>query len=356
MADGLRIDPEFAALCRQLTTQESALLESQLEEDGCRDPIVTWANHEDTILDGHNRYRICTALGIKFKTVALNIPDREAAKRWIHRNQIGKRNATPDEIAYHRGKLYEAEKKDEGGRADRDFSGGNNCPPKTADALADEFGVSPKTIKNDAAFSRGVDAIAEAAGPDAKAAVLSGKANKKDVIAVGREKDTGKKSQAAKAVAAVSTAPKSNGAAVKAEPTAKKKADFTAVCRWASGRKQAITADEAAEKFDLSVDGMKRALNAAAQSQGYIIRQLPKEGRDKDEYRITRAVHFGKLDLPADSAGGTEDMKLAAKELRDLALTYRDKTSAKRCSTWTPEEQEKLLSLCITLANAFVEG
>jgi len=36
---------------------------------------------------------------------------------------------------------------------------------KTADRLASEFGVSAPTIKRDAAFAKGVDAIAEAAGP-----------------------------------------------------------------------------------------------------------------------------------------------------------------------------------------------
>jgi hypothetical protein len=81
-------------------------------------------------------------------------------------NQLGKRNLTPEEQAYHRGLLYENEKNDEAfkGNQHTESGGDKTCPHlKTADALAAEFGVSRTTIKNDAAFAKGVDAIAEAA-------------------------------------------------------------------------------------------------------------------------------------------------------------------------------------------------
>ena len=55
----LTVDPEFSALCTDLSPEEMNLLENSLEVDGCREPIAVWANHYDTILDGHNRYRIC---------------------------------------------------------------------------------------------------------------------------------------------------------------------------------------------------------------------------------------------------------------------------------------------------------
>ena len=44
-------------------------------------------------LDGHNRYEICTRLGIEFETVEVeDCPDREAALAWIAANQLGRRN------------------------------------------------------------------------------------------------------------------------------------------------------------------------------------------------------------------------------------------------------------------------
>lgn len=52
----LTIDPEFSALGPKLTIEEENFLFASLERDGCRDAIVVWANNEDIILDGHNRY------------------------------------------------------------------------------------------------------------------------------------------------------------------------------------------------------------------------------------------------------------------------------------------------------------
>jgi hypothetical protein len=53
-----------------------------------------------TILDGHNRYEICTRLRIEFETVdAEDCPTREAAIAWIASNQLGRRNLTPSQRA-----------------------------------------------------------------------------------------------------------------------------------------------------------------------------------------------------------------------------------------------------------------
>lgn len=48
------IDPEFKAVIESLTEQEYKLLESNICEWGCRDPLVVWAGH-NILLDGHNR-------------------------------------------------------------------------------------------------------------------------------------------------------------------------------------------------------------------------------------------------------------------------------------------------------------
>lgn len=46
---------------------------------------------------------------------------------------------------------------------------GNNCPiVSTAERLADQHSVSPRTIKNDAEFTRAVDTIAENTAPEIK--------------------------------------------------------------------------------------------------------------------------------------------------------------------------------------------
>jgi len=82
------------------------------------------------------------------------------------RNQLGKRNLTPEEQAYHRGLLYENEKAIQGGTGANQHTEQTDQtdPSATADRLASEFGVSAPTIKRDAAFAKGVDANATCDG------------------------------------------------------------------------------------------------------------------------------------------------------------------------------------------------
>lgn len=37
---------------------------------------------------GHNRYRICQRLGVTYRMVEIDLPDRNAALIWIIRNQF----------------------------------------------------------------------------------------------------------------------------------------------------------------------------------------------------------------------------------------------------------------------------
>ena len=88
----LSIDPEFRDLIPPLTQEEQqGLLESILEE-GCRDPIIV---HNNTIIDGHNRYEICREMHIPFKTAPFPgkaDPTRDDLKVWIIDNQLSRRN------------------------------------------------------------------------------------------------------------------------------------------------------------------------------------------------------------------------------------------------------------------------
>lgn len=85
----LKIDEEFRSLIPPLTADEYQQLKENILKDGCRDALVIW---NDTIIDGHNRYQICTENGIEFKTVEMEFTDRDDAKAWIIKNQFGRRN------------------------------------------------------------------------------------------------------------------------------------------------------------------------------------------------------------------------------------------------------------------------
>lgn len=186
----LTIDKEFESLLPALKPEELNYLDESLDRDGCLSPIVVWANHDDTILDGHNRYRICKANGYKFTTKAITLQDRLACKIWIRKNGLARRNYTDEQRAYEHGELYEDQKKADGGTGANQHTEqvGKNCPPaRTSAKLAKELGVSEKTIRNDAKFAKAVDAVARVI-PEAKTEILSGRAksglSKKDVVEI----------------------------------------------------------------------------------------------------------------------------------------------------------------------------
>ena len=90
------VDPDFAKLIPPLTDEEHAGLEASLIEHGCIDPLVCWDRGDSAILlDGHNRLAICDGRGLEFETHLIELPDRDAAKVWIIRNQFARRNLTP---------------------------------------------------------------------------------------------------------------------------------------------------------------------------------------------------------------------------------------------------------------------
>lgn len=85
----MKIDAEFQGLIPPLTFEEKKMLEESILNEGCRDAIVLWG---DTIIDGHNRYEICTKYGIPFETVSREFESRNEVIEWIIKNQFGRRN------------------------------------------------------------------------------------------------------------------------------------------------------------------------------------------------------------------------------------------------------------------------
>ena len=89
-----RIEPSFQELAPPLSPEERAQREASLLAEGCRDALVVWKGH-DVLLDGHNRLELCAQLGLEYCKVEIDLPDRDAAKVWIIRNQFARRNLAP---------------------------------------------------------------------------------------------------------------------------------------------------------------------------------------------------------------------------------------------------------------------
>lgn len=99
----LKIDEDFKILIPPLTKKEFLQLEENLLSDGCINPIITWNGY---IVDGHNRYSICTKHKIPFKTKELEFEDKYQIVIWICKNQLGRRNISEESRKYLIGKLY----------------------------------------------------------------------------------------------------------------------------------------------------------------------------------------------------------------------------------------------------------
>lgn len=169
----LTIDPEFAARCRKLKPREKSLLESSISQYGCLEPITVWANHEDTILDGHSRYEICQSLKLPYKTRALAFDDRSACLAWIGRNQEARRNESDLERTERIGKQYNELKKP-AHRPEKGAHDAHLIPEKTAEAIGVSEELDPATVRRAAKFSDGIAAAVEVAGPEIRQAILTG--------------------------------------------------------------------------------------------------------------------------------------------------------------------------------------
>ncbi len=62
----MRINPKFKSLIPPLSQEEYSQLEANILSDGCRDPLVSWNGF---LVDGHNRYQICSNHNIEFEAI-----------------------------------------------------------------------------------------------------------------------------------------------------------------------------------------------------------------------------------------------------------------------------------------------
>ena len=151
MAEGflhpMIIDPEFKALIPPLAPEELAQLETNIIADGCRDPLVTWRG---ILIDGHNRFAICSKHGLEFQSVEREFEDRQAAELWMIGNQMGRRNLEAIDkvpLLERKREILAGQAKERQVRKPAD-SVVENLPPqtdKTRDSIAAEIGVSGKT-------------------------------------------------------------------------------------------------------------------------------------------------------------------------------------------------------------------
>ena len=159
VAVDITIDKEFAAMIPPLSAEERQQLEENIvEHGGARDPLVVWNEKNATILlDGHNRYEICTRHELPFDIEEIRFSTRDQAQDWIDRNQLGRRNLTHDAFRLLLGRRTIRAQAGKGFRSDLSQSATGDAVSE----IADEAGVDRATAYRAARFAKEIETTPE---------------------------------------------------------------------------------------------------------------------------------------------------------------------------------------------------
>ena len=169
----LKIDPEFQNQIPPLTDDEYRQLEENILKEGkLLSPLIVWNN---TLVDGHNRYAILQKHPeIYFSTMPLPFESREEVLAWICKNQLGRRNLTPEQKKFLVGKQYSIEHRKPGGNGNNQYTTAtqetvpeelcqnDTIPPTNTEMsirkkIAEQHHVSESYVSRSEKFMKGVE-------------------------------------------------------------------------------------------------------------------------------------------------------------------------------------------------------
>lgn len=88
----ITVNEELLAYIDPLTPDELNALERSLLTEGCRDALVLWG---DVLVDGHNRYSLCSKHGIPFNTLQnSSFKSMDDVHLWMIDQHLGRRSVS----------------------------------------------------------------------------------------------------------------------------------------------------------------------------------------------------------------------------------------------------------------------
>ena len=163
----ITVNEELLAYIDPLTPDEHDALERSLLAEGCRDALVLWG---EVLVDGHNRYGICSKHGISFNTVQNSrFESIDDVHLWMIEQHLGRRSVSD----FQRGVLALRKKdiqasRQQPARSESSPAGSKAPEPlMTRDAIAKAARISSNTISQ-------IEKIQKSAAPELVAAVKLG--------------------------------------------------------------------------------------------------------------------------------------------------------------------------------------
>ncbi len=173
----ITVNEELLAYIDPLTPEEHAALERSLLAEGCRDALVLWG---DVLVDGHNRYGICTKHGIAFNTVQnIHFKSIDDVHLWMIEQHLGRRSLSD----FQRGVLA-LRKKDILSARLQPVAADASAPASELESAAAEPKSLPEPVPSREAIARSarissntvnqIEKIQKSAAPELVAAVKAG--------------------------------------------------------------------------------------------------------------------------------------------------------------------------------------
>ncbi|MCM1044345.1 MAG: hypothetical protein NC417_02435 [Candidatus Gastranaerophilales bacterium] len=181
----LKIDPEFRRLVFPYSQEECEVLEQQILQSGCCQPIVVWYGY---IIQGFEQYNICMAHGIGFKMKNISFRVREEVISLVCQNELSVRYLPENQRRYLIGKRYNADiivgAHNAAGtdrfkeRARRDLPKGRkfyeSSAAQTKERIAEEYHLNQYSVTRYSIYAQAIDYIAYIQ-PETVNQILAGK-------------------------------------------------------------------------------------------------------------------------------------------------------------------------------------
>ena len=176
------VKEELKAYIDPLTAEEHQALERSLLAEGCRDALVLWG---DILVDGHNRYGICTQHGIPFKTMQHpHLKSMEDVHLWMIEQHLGRRSVSDFQrgvLALRKKAIVDARRNAEQERLARESAGqsvadDHDSPPWEPAPKLSKADLARQAKLSTAQVSQ-IEKIHTHAAPEVIAAVKNGEIN-----------------------------------------------------------------------------------------------------------------------------------------------------------------------------------